>query len=140
MEYRIANHHIGKFSRKWHFFDGAHSKIFRRQPGSKRNSEQANVLNAFGIRVHCKHLAAFAKQVHQVSPISAPSVEHAHTLRDISAQDLIEHVNIDLAELVLDIHSWILISGYSLLDAQRRASIFLVVSVTDATGSQFEDR
>jgi hypothetical protein len=60
------------------------------------------VLNSLSVRVHCKHFTAFAKQMHQISTVSAASVEHAHTLRDVSAQDLIEHVNVDLAELVLD--------------------------------------
>jgi hypothetical protein len=39
----------------------------------------------------------------QVSAISAPSVEHTHALRNISAQDLIEYVNIDLTELFLNV-------------------------------------
>jgi hypothetical protein len=77
------------------------------------------VLNCLGVRVHGKYFAAFAKQVNQISAISAPGVEHALALRDIPAQDLIEDVNIDLAELVLK--------------SQRCASVFLFVAVANAS-------
>jgi hypothetical protein len=113
MDNRIANHDIGKLAWERHFLDEAHSEIVRRQLGSERCCELTNVLNSRGIRVDCKHLAAFAKQVHQVSAISAPGVEHAHTLVDISAQDLIEYVNIDLAELFLDGQRSVSTFGYS---------------------------
>src|ERR1700722_17483255 len=69
------------------------------------------MLNAIGVRVDCEHLAALAKQVHQVSAIAAAGVEHAHTLVDISAEDLIEDVNNDLAELVLVGHFCVFILG-----------------------------
>jgi hypothetical protein len=59
------------------------------------------MLNTLSIGIHRKHLAAFAKQMNQVSPVSASGVEHTRILADISAQDLIEDVNIDLAELFL---------------------------------------
>ena len=117
MENRVADHYVGKVARKRHFFDGAHLEIVGRQPGSKRCSELTNVINPRGIRVHCKYFAAFAKQVHQVSAVAASGVEHAHSLRDISAQDLIEDVNIDLAELVLN--------------CQRNAFTFRYSTVTD---------
>ena len=77
-------------------------EILRRQTGSERCGELANVVNSRGVRVDCKHLAALAKQVNEIPAVSAPGVEHAHTLVDISAEDLIEDVNIDLAELVLN--------------------------------------
>ncbi len=75
------------------------------------------MLNSRGIRVHCEDLAALAKQVNKIPAVSAPGVEHAHTLVDVSAEDLIEHVNIDLAELFLY--------------GQRCVSVFLFVSVID---------
>jgi len=80
------------------------------------------VFNSSGIRVDCKHLAAFAKQVNEIPAISATGVKHAHALVDILAKDLIEDVNIDLAELVLDI--------------QRRISSSLLVAVTGASRSR----
>ena len=104
MEYGVANHHIGKFAREWHFLNETHFEIFRGQLGSERCSELANVLDSLGVSVHCKYFAALAKQVHKVSAIAAAGVEHAHALVDISAEDLIEDVNVDLAELVLNGH------------------------------------
>ncbi len=113
MEYRIANHDIGKLAWEGHFLNEAHSEILRRQPGSERCCELTDVLNSRGIRVHCKHLAAFAKQVNEIPAISAPGVKHAHALVDVSAQDLIEDVNIDLAELFLYIQRRVSTFGYS---------------------------
>ena len=71
------------------------------------------MVNRRGVRIHREHLAAFAKQVNEVSAVSAPGVEYAHALVDISAQDLIEHVDIDLAELFLNIQRCASNFGYS---------------------------
>ncbi len=117
MENRVANHDIGKLGWERHFLDEADSEILRRQPGIERSSELANVVNSRGIRVDCKHLTAFAKQVNEVPAISASGVENARALVDVSAEDLIEYVDIDLAELILN--------------GQRRASNFGYSTVTD---------
>ena len=117
MENRVANHDVGKLAREGHCFDEADSEILRRQPGIERSSELANVVNSRGVRVDCKHLAAFPKQVNEIPAISATGVENARALVDVSAEDLIEYVDIDLAELVLY--------------GQRRVSVFLFVSVID---------
>ncbi len=71
------------------------------------------MFNSCGVGVDCKHLATFAKKVHKVSAVAAPGVEHARVLFDIPAQDLIEDINIDLAELFLNIQRRVSIFGYS---------------------------
>jgi hypothetical protein len=40
--------------------------------------------------------------MHQVSSVPASRVEHAHTRRDVPAQNLVEHIDIDLPELLLN--------------------------------------
>jgi hypothetical protein len=117
MENRVTDDHICKLVREGYLFDAADLKILRRQPGAKRYRELANVVNSRGIRVHREDLAAVAKQVNEIPAISAPGVEYAHALVDISAEDLIEYINIDLAELFLNI--------------QRCASTFDYSTVTD---------
>jgi predicted small metal-binding protein len=62
----------------------------------------ANVLNPFGILIHCEYLTAFAQQMHEVAPIAASGVEHTHTRRDVSSQNLIENIDINLPELFLN--------------------------------------
>ncbi len=58
-----------------------------------------------GIGVHRKYFAALAKQMNQVAPVSASRVEHAHACRDVSSQNLIEYVDINLPELLLNSQS-----------------------------------
>jgi hypothetical protein len=40
--------------------------------------------------------------MHEVSSIAAPGIEDTHAGRDVSAEDLVEDVNINLAELFLN--------------------------------------
>jgi hypothetical protein len=62
----------------------------------------ADVLDGFGILVERKYLAPFAQQVDEVAAVAASSVKHAHSRRNVTAQDLIEDVDIDLSELLLN--------------------------------------
>src|SRR5580692_11182303 len=62
------------------------------------------MLDALRVRVQRIHFATFPQQIHQVAPIPTPGVEHLHPRRDISAQNLVEHINIDLPELFLNRH------------------------------------
>jgi hypothetical protein len=41
----------------------------------------------------------------KVASIAASGIEHAHARHDIAAQDLIEDIDIDLPELLLNVHS-----------------------------------
>jgi hypothetical protein len=61
------------------------------------------MLNAAGIRIHCKYFAPFAKQMDQISSVSAAGVEYPHARGDVSSQNLIEYININMAELLLNL-------------------------------------
>jgi hypothetical protein len=41
------------------------------------------MLHALGIPIQGEYLAALTQQVHQVSPVSASGIEHAHARRDV---------------------------------------------------------
>ena len=73
------------------------------------------MLHARGILVDREDLATFAQQVNEVAPVSASGVKHAHAGLNVAAQDLIEDVDIDLAELLLNVqgHS-VPILGFSI--------------------------
>ena len=98
---RGTDHYVCETVGKWHVFNRANLKILRWQVCSKRSRECANVINARRILVQRKDLAAFAQQVDQISSVTASGVEHAHAGGDVSPQNLIEDVNIDLPELLL---------------------------------------
>ena len=51
------------------------------------------------------HIAALAQQIHQIASITASSIDHAHLRRDVAAQNLVEDVNVDAAELLLKGHA-----------------------------------
>jgi hypothetical protein len=61
------------------------------------------MFNAVSIRVQGEYFASFAQQVDQVPSISTARVEHDHAGCDVAAQDLIEHVDINLSELLLNV-------------------------------------
>src|SRR5580658_3651129 len=102
MQHRIADHHIREPVRESHLFDQRNLEVLRWKSGIERSRKPADMVNAPRIRVHCEDFAALARQVNEVPSVAASGVEHAHARGDVSAQNLIEDVNIDLAELLLD--------------------------------------
>jgi hypothetical protein len=62
----------------------------------------AYVIDGLGIGVEREDLAAFAEQMDKITAVAASGVEHAHRSGNVSAQDLIEDVNINLSELFLN--------------------------------------
>ncbi len=60
------------------------------------------MVNRIRVQVQREHLTAFAQQVNEVSSITASGIEHAHAGCDISAQNLVEDIDIDLPELFLN--------------------------------------
>jgi hypothetical protein len=63
-----------------------------------------------GIFIDCEDLAAGAEEMNEVAAVAASGVEDGHAGFDVAAQDLIEEVNVDLAELLLKGHGH---AGYS---------------------------
>jgi prevent-host-death family protein len=86
------------------------------------------MLDSGGIGVHSEHLAPLAKQINEISSVPASGVEHTHARGDISAQNLIEYINIDLPELLLNgqrhsvaiVSHLQVVSGFSMVTPARR--------------------
>ena len=55
-----------------------------------------------GIGVEGEDFGVFAEQVDEVAPVATAGVEDAHAGGDVAAQDLVEDVDVDVAELVLE--------------------------------------
>jgi len=102
VHHRVADHHVCKPAGEQHLLDLPHLEVFVRQSRRQRGSELAHMLNGGRIGVKREHLAPFAEKMHQVSPVTASRVKHTHSRRDVPAQNLVEHINIDLTELFLD--------------------------------------
>jgi hypothetical protein len=83
--------------------DGADLKIFRGQVGLEGRGELADVVHGCGILVDGEDLAALAEQVDEVAPVAASGIDDGHAGLDVAAEDLIEDVDVDLAELFLDV-------------------------------------
>jgi len=59
--------------------------------------------NAVRICIHYKYLAPLTKQMHEVPAVSASGVQHRHIGGNVSAQNLIENINVDLPKLLLHV-------------------------------------
>jgi len=88
--------------RKWHVLNLADLEVAGRQSGGERGGELTHVIDCIGIRVERKNLAALAEQMDEIASVAAAGIEHAHAGGDVSAQDLVEDVNINLSELFLN--------------------------------------
>jgi hypothetical protein len=71
--------------------------------------EGADLCDGGRIVVCGKDFVAFIEEVDEIAAPAAASVEYAHAGGDIAAEELVEEVDIDLAELLLE--SWHGVSG-----------------------------
>ena len=60
------------------------------------------MVNRVGICVQCEYLAPLAQQMYKISSVAASRVENAHIRSDVSAQNLIEYIDINLPKLILN--------------------------------------
>lgn len=103
VKYRVTDHNIGKGIWEGHVFNGSNLKVFYGESGSQRNGKPPYVLYTIAVQINCKYLAAFAQEMDQIAPISASSVKNTHSRRNISSQNLIENINVNMPKLLLNI-------------------------------------
>jgi hypothetical protein len=82
--------------------DGFDAKVFRGKMGGEGGDESPGLRDGFGILVGAEDLIAFAEEVDEIAAGTAARVENSHALHDVAAQELIEEIDVDRAELLLE--------------------------------------
>ncbi len=82
--------------------DGFDAEVFRGEMGSEGGGESAGLRDCFGILIGGEDLVAFAEQVDEIAAGAASGVEDSHAGHDVAAKDLVEEVDVDLAELLVE--------------------------------------
>jgi hypothetical protein len=72
----------------------------RGQPGA----EPPHGVDGRRVSVATENLVAGAQRVHQIPALAAAGVEQPHAWADAAAQELIEEIDVDLAELVVKVN------------------------------------
>lgn len=97
-----GDHDIGEGTREGHLFDGFHAKVAGRERRRERCGEAAYGLHGLRIGIDAKNLITFAEEIDEVAAGTTSSIEDPHPRHDAAAEELIEEVDIDLAELLLE--------------------------------------
>ena len=95
MQNGAADDEIGKGIRKGHPFDGFVTEVACRNVPRKAPNRRYGA----GIGIDAKDLVAILKKVSQISAGAAAGVEDSRAGRNAAAEELIEEVDVDLAEL-----------------------------------------
>jgi len=77
---------------------------FAVQVWRKFGRESADMLNTLRICVYGEDLASFSKEMNKIPSVPAACVEDTHPGRNITPQNLVEDVDINLTKLLLDGH------------------------------------
>jgi hypothetical protein len=70
--------------------------------GSEGGGESAGLCDGGGTLIGAEDLVAFAEEIDEIAAGAASGVEDSHAGHDVSAKDLVEEVDVDLAELLLE--------------------------------------
>jgi hypothetical protein len=83
-------------------FDGFDAEVFSGKLGREGGGEGASLCDRVGVLIGREDLIAFAEEIDEIAAGATACVEHAHARVDVVAEDLIEEVDIDGAELLLE--------------------------------------
>src|SRR5581483_2933335 len=97
MQNGATDHHVGERIRKRHCLDRFDAEVLR-GTGCR---EAPHGRYRLRLRIRREDLVSFPEKVHEIAPEPAPRFEHAAPGGNAATQQLIEKVDIDLAELVL---------------------------------------
>ena len=75
-----------------------------RGSGDERRRHRADLGDRGRIAVIAADVVALAEQIDKIAPAAATGIKDAHAASDASSQQLIENVDVDVAELVLQGH------------------------------------
>ena len=95
-----AQHGIGERVRESHALDGLVPEVRLGQTWCELPRYGPDRRDRSRIFIHAKDVEAVLEEVDEVSAAAAPCVDYAHARGDAPTQELIEEVDIDLAELV----------------------------------------
>lgn len=77
------------------------AKVFGRKSGAQRCGESAGLLDRGGVLIDGEDLVSLAQKIDEVAAGAAACVEDSHAGCDVFAEELIEDVDVDGAELRL---------------------------------------
>src|SRR4051812_25805436 len=100
-----ADDHIHARVGNRHGFDGLDLEAGCRCGGGQRCGEAAGGEHRVRICVNREHLDSHPQQVHEIAAVSASGIEHPHSRTDAPSQQLVEEVDVDVAELLVERHA-----------------------------------
>jgi hypothetical protein len=100
VEHGVANDHLGGGVVEAHLFDGLEAKVLRWETRRQLCGKSPYRADRGRVLVHSHHVEPAPQQVHEVPTTSAPGIQYRHTRCDTATQQLVEEVDVDLAELL----------------------------------------
>ena len=85
-------------------FNRLGAKVFWREGGRQPRGKLAHGADGVGVLIDGVDLAARAQQIDEIAAPAAAGVEDTIAWRDAAAQQLVEQIDVDPAELGLEIH------------------------------------
>jgi hypothetical protein len=102
VKHRAADHNVGNAIWKGHPLNRANLEVFGRNSGPEGSGQLPYMLDSFTIQVECKHLAAFTQKIYEVPSIAASSIKNAHPRCNVSSQNLVKNIDVNVSKLLLN--------------------------------------
>ena len=100
MEDGIANDHIRAAIFEGQIFDRSEPEVRLRKGWRELPGERTNAIDGLLVRVRGVHLITFSQEVDDVASRAAAGIEDSHSRCDTALQQLVEKIDVDLAELL----------------------------------------
>lgn len=101
VQHCAADHYVRPAVVKRYLLHRLNPEVRLRKRRRKLLRHRANTFHRPRIRVRRENFITFAQEVDQVPTRPAPGVHDPHSGQDVSLQDLVKEINVDLAKLLL---------------------------------------
>jgi hypothetical protein len=82
--------------------DGFDAEVFRGKVGGESGDESAGLRDGLGTLIGGEDLVTFAEEIDEIATGAAAGVQNSYAWHDVAAKELVEEVDVDLAELLLE--------------------------------------
>ncbi len=105
MQHGTADHDVGEAGRERHALDRLGAEVVGRQLRRQRRGQPADRVHRSRVGIAAVDVEALAEEIHEIAAAAAAGVKDAHATLDAPAQQLIEQIDVNVAELLVKGHS-----------------------------------
>ncbi len=103
VEHRAGDHDVKGLVAKTHLFNSVDAKVVRRQMRRELRGQRSNLCDCLRRLIDAARIESAPEKIDEIAAAATAGIKHPHLGRDSTLEELVEQINVDAAELFLEI-------------------------------------